>query len=226
MKRQAKSIRAETIVVTLAISYLIFLALPVGIVAAYAPSLNLLGNGLFGLYILLLVALASYYISVLSKIIRKLPKESKSRSVVFSIEVTVVFLLVSCAMIIGGIVYDAVFIDHCLLSVSSETNSSWLLFLWLIHTGEFVGVLAIVYAIWPAKHGVKRKKSAAAGPESTASLKDSKSADRSADRKSFEVSTNLEADTWVDESEEPNVAQALSATDEKESAYVVGAINS
>ena len=222
MKRKATSIQAETIVVALATVYLIFGPLLMSILSsttegrAVRVALGTISNGMFGLYILILVSIAAYYILVLRKIIRKLPKASKSRRVVFNIEVTVLVLIISCLLVILAIVYDTVFVDHCLLAVSPETNGKWLLFLWLIHSGEFVGCSALVYAIWPTKHSARKKGDERNSYSSNAG---------STARKSFQ-STNLEADTWVDESDEANTAaQASLAMTETTSAYVVGGEN-
>ena len=228
MKRKATSIQTETIVVALATVYLVFGPLLISIISSTTEgrAAGTISNGMFGIYILILVIIAAYYILVLRKIIRKLPKESKSRRVVFGIEVTVLVLVISCLLVILGIVYDTVFVDHCSLSVSPETNSKWLVFLWLIHSGEFLGCSALLYAIWPTKHGARKKGDGRNSYSSTAG---------SNARKSFQ-STNLEADTWVDESDEANTAaantaaantaaQASLAMTEKTSAYVTGGEN-
>ena len=193
IRRQVKSIRKETTVVLVCAFYLTFLALPIALISSWVPSLVLLSNGLFGIYVLGTCSLAFTYIWQLSNIVKTL--SNKSKHAVLYIERTVQVLVVSCFMLVFAILYNMMVLDRCQLSFSSDMNSSMLFYIWMVHAGEAIGVSAICFAIFPIRRKAKRRSTPSGARISQMSKSEY---DRNMARKSTMESTtevDLEADT-------------------------------
>ena len=150
IRRRAKSIKAETAAILVAAVFLLFVALPLAIASSFVDSLILVSNAIFGLYMIFMCSLASYYITVLQGIVKKL-RSDKTKLVVLRIERTVQCCILACLTLVFGIFYDAIFIDRCQLKTSSETNSQYLVYIWFVHVGELIGCSAIIFALLPAR---------------------------------------------------------------------------
>jgi hypothetical protein len=155
IRRQAKSVRTETKIVLLGSFYLTFLALPIAFVSSWIDSLSLVSNALFGLYVIALGSMSFFYICRLNKIAKSLTSK-RSKQAVVNIERTVQALVFSCSMLVIAIFYNTLFVDRCQLSSSSDMNSRFLIYIWLVHLGEAIGISAIAFAVLPSKHAAKR----------------------------------------------------------------------
>jgi len=167
IRRHAKSIKTETCAIVSAALFLLLVALPLAIAASWVPSVVFLSNACFGLYMLVLVSGGVYYISVLHKIIAKI-QSKKSKQVVFQIEITIIAASLACFLIVGGIIYDQIAMDRCLLKTSAAMNTTYLTFIWLIHAGEWIGCMAVAYAIFPLRSTPKSSKRSSSGMSSLA----------------------------------------------------------
>ena len=155
IRRQAKSVRTETQIVLAGSFYLTFLALPIAFVSSWIDSLSLVSNALFGLYVIALGSMSFFYICRLNKIAKSLTSK-KSKQAVVNIERTVQALVFSCSMLVIAIFYNTLFVDRCQLSSSSDMNSRFLFYIWLVHLGEAIGISAMAFAVLPSKHAAKR----------------------------------------------------------------------
>jgi len=155
IRRQAKSVRTETKIVLLGSFYLTFLALPIAFVSSWIDSLSLVSNALFGLYVIALGSMSFFYICRLNKIAKSLTSK-RSKQAVVNIERTVQALVFSCSMLVIAIFYNTLFVDRCQLSSSSDMNSRFLIYMWLVHLGEAIGISAMAFAVLPSKHAAKR----------------------------------------------------------------------
>ena len=59
-------------------------------------------------------------------------------------------------MLVIAIFYNTLFVDRCQLSSSSDMNSRFLIYMWLVHLGEAIGISAMAFAVLPSKHAAKR----------------------------------------------------------------------
>jgi hypothetical protein len=75
---------------------------------------------------------------------------------VVNIERTVQALVFSGSMLVIAIFYNTLFVDRCQLSSSSDMNSRFLIYIWLVHFGEAIGISAIAFAVLPSKHAAKK----------------------------------------------------------------------